>query len=377
MSLPEIRREMPAVDRWVYMNTGTTGPLPLRAIRTMENQSQTEAEQGRIDPEVHRKAAELKEELRKRWAEMVGAAPTSIALTHNTTEGVGLALAGLEWNEDDEVITTNLEHSGVIMPLHLLSQRRGVRVRFVDLGTGEVDMIAALERALTPRTRMIAFSHVSYRTGAVLPMEQAAAWAREKGVWTLVDGAQGVGALPLRLSGTGVDFYAMPGQKWLCGPEGCGALYVAEDRLDEVNPTLVGWAGLRRMGPWPEVVYHPDARKFEVSSASVPLFAGMLASLQFVEEVGREPVYRRTRRLAGLFRSRLREMAGVRVVTPEDHAGLVTFEVDGQSPEAVLERLRSRGVLMRTIPGSPWVRASLGFFNSEDEIDRAVAAIGP
>ncbi|MBX6395844.1 MAG: aminotransferase class V-fold PLP-dependent enzyme, partial [Alicyclobacillaceae bacterium] len=281
-------------------------------------------------------------------------------------------LMGLVWRDGDEILTTNLEHSGVIMPLHLLSRRRGVKVTFLDLGAGEVDMVEALEDAVTPRTRLVAFSHVSYQTGAVLPMERVAEWARNRGIWTLVDGAQGVGALPLRLGETKVDFYAMPGQKWLCGPEGCGALYVAADRLEEVQPTLVGWAGLRQMGPWPDVRYHEDARKFEVASASAPLFRGMLTSLRFGKEIGREGIYGRIRRLAGRLRSNLMELPGVTVATPDDHAGLVTFEVKGERPETVLERFRSEGVLMRTIPARPWVRASVGFFNSEEEVDRVV-----
>lgn len=375
MSLDQIRHEMPAAKRWIYMNTGTTGPLPERVMRAVEKQTAAEVDRGRIDPDLHQRVSELKETLRRAWAELTGATTASIALTQNTTEGIGLALAGLDWQAGDEVVTTNLEHSGVIMPLYLLASRKGVEIRFIDLGIGEKNMIAALEEAVTARTRMIVFSHVSYQTGAVLPMEHVASWARERGLWTLVDGAQGVGALPLNLKQTGVDFYAMPGQKWLCGPEGCGALYIAEDRLDQVRPTLVGWAGLKQMGPWPEVVLHQDARKFEVASFSAPLFAGMLESLRFGEEVGWPGIYRRTHRLAARFRSLLGEVPGVQVVTPDNHAGLVSFEVRGRKPEEVLEGLRARGILMRTIPRTPWVRASLGFFNSEEDVDRALEGV--
>ncbi|MDI3327593.1 MAG: aminotransferase class V-fold PLP-dependent enzyme [Alicyclobacillaceae bacterium] len=371
-SLEAVRDEMPAVRKWIYFNTGTTGPMPLRTVRAMEEEFALEAREGRIDPAVQRRAEEIKRELRREWAELVGAPAESIALTQNTTEGVGLALMGLEWNEGDEIITTNLEHSGVVMPLHLLSVRRGVRVRFLSLGAGEADMLEALERAWTPKTRMIAFSHVSYQTGAVLPMEEVAAWARSRGIWTLVDGAQGVGALPLQLERSGVDFYAMPGQKWLCGPEGCGALYISPGRLDEVRPTLVGWAGLRQMGPWPEIRYHEDARKFEVATTSVPLFRGMLTSLHFGRELGREAIYARIRAMAGRLRERLREVPGVEVVTPPAHAGLITFGIRDRRPEEVLGGFREAGVLMRTIPGTPWVRASVGFFNTEEELDRVV-----
>ena len=164
-----------------------------------------------------------------------------MGLTHNTTEGMNIGLSGLDWGAGDEVVTTTLEHGGALLPLYQLHRRHGVRITFADVGNGERDAaLTAIERAIHPGVRMVVLSHVTWGTGAVLPIGEIAQLAHEAGAQVLVDGAQSVGALPVDVHALDVDVYAFPGQKWLCGPEGTGGLYVKRAQLDAVQPTQIG-----------------------------------------------------------------------------------------------------------------------------------------
>src|SRR5262249_42664698 len=139
--------------------------------------------------------------------------PDEVALTTSTGDGLNVALLSLPWQAGDELITTTTEHTSLLLPLGMLRQRFGVVVRFVDLPADGAAM-AAMEARITPRTRLLALSHVSYATGAVAPLQSLVSMAHEHGVSVLIDGAQSFGAIPLGLSASGVDFYAVTGQKW-------------------------------------------------------------------------------------------------------------------------------------------------------------------
>ncbi|MFZ2422508.1 MAG: aminotransferase class V-fold PLP-dependent enzyme, partial [Anaerolineae bacterium] len=243
LTLDQIRQELPAVQRAVYLNTGSNGPLPRAAAVAMAEAAARELNEGRIVPTAWQVFSETKIRLREDFAALLHAPPTSVALTHSTTEGVNLALWGLNWQAGDEVITTTLEHPGVTVPLTLLRQRAGVTVRFAEVGLGQAERVLdALSRAFTRRTRLVALSHVSYSSGAVFPLAEIVELAHRHGAWVLVDAAQSLGAIPVDVTALGVDFYACSGQKWLCGPEGAGALYVHPDRFDDLLPAFGGYS---------------------------------------------------------------------------------------------------------------------------------------
>jgi L-cysteine/cystine lyase len=204
----------------------------------------------------------------------------------------------------------------------------------------------------------------------VLPLRDIAELARRHGLLVIVDGAQSAGQVPVDLHALGIDVYAMAGQKWLCGPEGTGLLYVRRDRFADIAPTYVRYGQSEPSG-----YFMPErgAMRYESGEFSGPIIAAQSAGLAWLrDEVGLEWALDRIAALGGDFRRRLGEIDGVSIVTPERAmAGLVNFNIDGWHPRRVMEALFQRGYTIRYVDSQPCVlsaRASLGWWNTEQEV---------
>ncbi len=377
-----IRDQMPVTRRKVFLNTGTSGPLATRTTAAMQEEMARELEEGRAGVQSFRRFGEIKTALREAFARLVNARPAEIALTHHTTEGMNIVTHGLNWQPGDEVVTTTLEHEGGLLPLFVLKQRQGVTVKVVRLAPDDSpeEMVARLEEAFSPRTRLLVFSHVAWNTGQRLPLAPLATMARRHGVLTLVDGAQSAGAIPLDLPASGVDFYALPGQKWLCGPEGIGALYVRRERLALVAPTFAGYASLENPTLYDLTGYFlpaRGARRFETGTVYRPAMRAMADNLDWLErEVGWEWVYGRIAHLFDYTRRALSDLPGVTLITPPGpQAGLLTFTLDGYDPARIVTRLAEQGIIIRFLPHPYALRVSTGFYNTPADIDRLIAAL--
>jgi len=208
------------LDRLAYLNAGTTGPLARRTHAAMRERLRADVEGGRGGPPYFEEMLRARRDVRAALAATIAVPPELLALTSSTTEGCNIVLAGLGLGPEDEVVTTDVEHFGLIGPLHA----SGARVRVAPVGTGPPEQaLEAILGAVTPRTRLIAVSHVAWTSGnSLLPDELK----RRSGLPVLVDGAQSVGAIEVDASP--FDFYTVSGQKWLCGPDPAGALYVAD-----------------------------------------------------------------------------------------------------------------------------------------------------
>lgn len=374
-----IRSDLPVTRRVAYLNTGTAGPLPGVTAAAMEEAAAAELSEGRIGMESFHGFFERLSGLRESLAGFLGADPDEIALTHHTTEGMNIGLWGIDWRPGDEIVTTTLEHGGGLLPIYLLHRRQGVKVTFVDCGHGGYEAtLEAMRRALHPGVRMVVLSHVTYQTGAILPLREIADLAHEAGAAVLVDGAQSVGAIPVSMHEQGADFYAFPGQKWLCGPEGTGGLYVRRERLAELQQTYIGGFGVEfhsfradRVGFEPA----EGARRYEVGSLYRPGIVGLATSLSWVGAAG--PIFPAIAELSRYCQERVRELPGAEVLTPasEQPSGLVTVRLPDVDVEACLAFLAGRGVLIRSIPENGAFRISCGFYNTRQEIDRAVALL--
>ncbi len=371
-----LRELLPVTQRVAYLNTGSVGPLPTPVAEVMREWSERELREGRAGAAALQAAQELRARARTALAGLVGADPSEIALTHFTTEGINIVVWGIDWRPGDEIVISNLEHPAVFLPAWAVEQRLGVKVVVADLGLGDRDPVTAVAAALSERTRLVVLSHVAYCTGALLPVAEIAHLAHEHGVPLLVDGAQAVGALPVDVGQLGVDFYAIPGQKWLLGPEDTGALYVHREHLATLRQTFVGYASMAQMTFGQPFVPHADARRFEVGSRNAPAIAGQAASVTWLrEEVGVEWAQARAARLVARARAGLAEIPGVRVVTPPACAGLLAFTVAGAEPERLAARLDARGVIIRSLRAPRALRASFGFFNTEEDVDRLLTAL--
>lgn len=373
--LARLRAQLPALERGVYLNNGTTGPLPEPAAQAMQAELRHELLEGRVAPEHYPRLLRLERRLREALARLLGADPHEIALTSSTTEGMNLALLSLRWRPGDEVITATTEHPGGLFPVHVLRHRYGVTVRMADLREPGRDPVAAVRELLTPRTRLVAISHVAWGTGERYPIDELAELAHRHGALIAVDGAQGAGATPLNLHAAGVDFYAFPGQKWLLGPEGTGGLFVRAAVQGELLPVFAGYASAQAHHPF-DFLPHPDARRFEWAGRHGVALAGLLAAVEWLDEqVGLNWAVRRIHALAERLRDQLTQQRGATVVTPRSHAGLVTVRLEGTDPEEAARRLLRQGFWVRSVPVPPGVRVSCGFYNSEDEIDQVARAL--
>jgi L-cysteine/cystine lyase len=375
--LAGLRDQLPAVERTAYLNAGTNGPLPVVAHEALVAASQSELEWGRIGPGISEGATADRKRLRAQIAAIFGADADEIALMRSTTEGLNVAIFGLDWQRGDEVITANLEHGGLFSPLGLLAHRHGVAIRTVDLGYGDGDVVAQLAAAITPRTRVIAISHLQWSSGAIMPLRELAAEARHRGIVTIVDAAQAAGQIPVDLHDLGVDAYALSGQKWLCGPGGSGALYVRRESLALTRPTYIRYGGFDPTG---FVLPRAGAERYEMGEIYNPATRAQAAALRWlVDEVGLDWAYRRIASLGKRCWEGLREVPGVSVITPADRmAGIVCFNVGGWPAKAVADALGQRGFIIRHVDQPPCpvsVRVSTGWWNSEDEIDGFVAAV--
>lgn len=375
----EIRSQLPAVQRKVYMNTGTNGPLPRVAAEAMAELARAEYEEGRIGMESWAAKAALKPAARDALAQAFNVKSSEIALTQLTTEGMNVMIHGVDWQRGDEAIITNLEHPGGQLPLYVVARRQGVRIKLANLGVGEGDVPGKIERLITKRTRALVISHLAWNTGAVLPLKEIVETCRRHDVLVLVDAAQSAGSMDPRLNEIDPDGYAMPGQKWMCGPEGTGSLWISESRASWFEQTYVNYGnamgGVDNLGGY----FTPtaSAARFDRIATYFPLIAGQKAATEWlVNDVGLDWAYSRIASLGQLAHDTLSNIDGVSVMTPKGNmAGLVSFNLEGVTPADLVKALDDRGFILRTIPDPACVRVSTGFYNTEEEIENLGAAI--
>ena len=380
--LAMIRDAMPATAKLAYFNAGSVGPIATITVNAIQEGNTAELSEGRANMAAFMRSKQTTNDLRALMAQLVNAGLDEITITHNTTDGMNIAAHGLNWQPGDEIITTKLEHPGGLLPFYVLRERFGVVVKIIDIPAdiSPDEVIDRFEAAITPRTRLLAFSHVAWNTGMCLPLTGIVAMAHRHHVLSAVDGAQGAGAVPLDLPATGVDFYALPGQKWLCGPEGIGALYVRRESLSLLRPTFVGYRSMDPDGGHDWAGYYTpqkDARRFEAATVYRPAIKGMVANLNWLQEtVGWGWIYARIAHLAEYAHRALSALPGVTVITPPGpQAGLITFNVDGYDPPRVMTKLGEEGIVLRFVPTPHALRISTGFYNSEADIDRLVAGL--
>jgi L-cysteine/cystine lyase len=378
--LAAVRDALPALGAGIYLNTGLAGPLPAEAAAAMDELAGWQVRTGRAHPDDYPALLDRLGEARAGIAAILATDVGSIALTRATTEGMNIAAWSIDWQPGDRIVTTSQEHAGCLGPLIAVRDRFGLELDIADIGDGGDDdrTVAAIAAAIRPQTRLVALSHVLWTTGARLPIARVAALAHEHGAVVAIDGAQAVGAVPVSVGEIGADFYALSGQKWLLGPEGTGALWVAPHALARARPSHAGWFGFERIGLDADFAWQPDARRFETSGFYPPAVAGFARSCGWLSMyVGLAWLHDRGMALARAAADRLATIPGVAVLTPRDAmATLITFRIAGWPAERALDELGARVfAIARIIAPLDAIRISVGFFNSAAEIERFAAAV--
>jgi len=352
-----LRAEFPVLKELAYLNAGTDGPLATAAIAAAVAELERECAGGRAQAHFERRS-ELTTALRGAYAAMLGCETADLALTTCTTEGIAQTIGGLELGPGDEIITSDEEHPGLLGALAAEIELRGVTVREVPL--------AEVAQAVGPSTALVACSHVGWVSGSVAPVELA-----ELDVPVLLDGAQGVGAVPVDVGALGCDAYAGAGQKWLCGPDGTGSLWVSAGLRERLSVCRRGYANLADPNRGLDAEVHEDARRFDTMSLNAETIACALAAIRLLESAGWAAVHEHARTLAARLAELLAERG--RQPAPRGSSTLVSFH----SPDPLGERalLAEHGVIVRNIPDRPWLRASVGAWNDERDLERLVETL--
>jgi L-cysteine/cystine lyase len=344
------RGALPVSREHAYLDTGSIGPVSTVFAEALARSTDEDLRAGRALMRRYDRMAEAREKIRSEIASLLGVAAQEIVLTRSTTDGIRTLLARHPWSPGDEIVTTQLEFPPCIDAIGELARGGEVSVRTAEVPATNVDGLAWLERCMTPKTRLIAVSGVAFTQGMRLPIERIAEFASANGVHTLVDGAQLVGAATPDLAGTAIDFLAMPLQKWICGPEGLGALYVRGDTLPPgTRDQLVhGW----------------------------PVLEAAAEHLEWMREsLGWPWIHERTTTLAAHARDVLQGNDSIRVVTPNAHAGLVSVQCARGTTSKIVDRLHAKRMIVRHRPELDLLRISTAFFNTEEEIDRFASII--
>jgi L-cysteine/cystine lyase len=359
MTVEQARAAYPVLERTAYLNAGTFGPLAQVTQDTMARQQRLELAHGRAGPAYFERMLGLRESVRTKLASVLGVEPAHVALTSSTTESCNLVLAGLGLEAGDEVVTTDCEHFGLIGALAV----SGATPRIAAIRDRPAEQ--ALEVILAevgPRTRLLALSHVAWTTGNRLPVAELKA-ATELPM--LVDGAQSAGAIPVEASA--FDFYTVSAQKWLCGPDATGALFVREpEQLALTAPSYFSQADYDLS----HGTFEPKsgAARFDPGWISTASLAGLEAALDLHPDWR----YERAAEMAARCRALLEER--YEVVTAPGQATLVSIRTP-DDPAELAVRAYERGIVVRDLPGTGLLRVSCGYWTSDEDLERLLAAL--
>lgn len=358
MNFQDARAQFPVLDEVAYLNAGSMGPLARATVEAMAAQELADLELGRGGQAYIDTMLELRRRVRAGLAATIGVPPENVALTTSTTEGCNIVLSGLRLQAEDEIVTTDSEHFGLLGALSV----SGATVRVAAVRTLPPERaLETIIAQVSPRTRLIALSHVSWQTGNLLPIEEI---QDATGLPMLVDGAQSAGAIAVEAAR--YDYYTVSGQKWLCGPDATGGLYVLDpEALHVALPTYFSQDGYDENGTFKP---RAGAARFDSGWVPTPSLAGLEAALGTAPHWAARHATEISARGWTLLANRFQ------VVTAPGQANLVSFVPDGD-PAETARRLFDLGVVVRDMPGTPWLRISCGWWTSDQDLERLIASL--
>ena len=378
--LAAVRAALPSLSAAIQLNTGSVGPMPAEAAAAMAQLADYERDFGRAQVEYWDESKQRIDEARAGVAAVLGGELDEVAITHAATDGMNAGTWSLDWRDGGRAVTTCHEHPAGVGPLYMIADRHGVDLGFAEFtgNASDDEIVARFDRLITPGTKLVSISHVLWTTGLVMPVRRIADIAHERGALMLVDGAQAAGAIPVSVRDLGADMYAIPAQKWLLGPEGLGALWVRRELLEDARSTFATYFTFASVDSRGNRSLTEDARRFQSVGFHRPSIVGMARSIGWLTMyVGLDFVYRHGAEMAHYAADRLAEIDGVELLTPRDRmAGLITFRIRGWEIQPALDELQARTfAIARTLPLVDGLRMSVGFWTTEDEIERFLEGV--
>lgn len=347
-----------------YLNAGTTGAMPRAVVEAEARYQRMLAENPRI--RSHFEQEVVPTIVRKKAADVLGASLDETALTHNTTEGLNIVAHGLPLKAGDHVVITDQEHGGHLEPWRLRTKRDSL-----DLTLAKIPIplpnagafVDAIARAITPRTKVIAFPLIPTTVGMITPAKEVCALARSKGIWTLVDGAHASGQIRLNVRDIGCDFFATSPHKWLHAPLGNGIFYARKEMQDTLWP-LTGAAGWDKFG---------DARKYSAfGNRSWATAMALGDAIDFANAIGIDKIEARLRSLTTSFKNRLLTLPGIEPLSPTDPAlycGMSAYRTVKLKPRDLVTYLKDKHKII--VGGkAEGIRIDISYYISPQQLDR-------
>jgi L-cysteine/cystine lyase len=376
-----VNQQFPALANKAYFNYGGQGPMPQAALDEIFAAYQKIQSQGPFGLKTNEWVVREANLTRQAIGSELGVTADSIALTENVTMGCNISLWGIDWQPGDRILLSDCEHPGVIASIKEICRRFRVGVDLfpllATLNTG--DPVAVITAHLQPQTRLVVFSHVLWNTGQVVPVAEISATIRrypsQRQIQILLDGAQSVGMLPLKLDELGIDFCAFTGHKWWCGAEGVGGLYINSNARASLQPTFIGWRSLDYNSPNLPLI--GDSRQYEVATSAYPLYSGLRAAIATHQAWGSAiDRYSQIVNLATYLWQRLKQIPGITCLSQTaPQSGLVSFQVGTQNHAKLVQSLEQNNFYLRTIVDPDCIRACTHYFTTTDEIDRLIEFI--
>jgi len=349
-----IRAALPATGAGIYLDTATAGPLSLDGLQAMRELLSYEERVGRADVDSREASQERAAEASAVLAALIGADPDAVELVPGTTMGLAWAARLPAWRPGQRIVTSDREHPAVLAMLEALAAQRDLQLVRVPVGgvSAEDDLVARFEAAMDRRTGLLVISHVTWDTGSVLPVARLAALARAAGAWSVIDGAQAIGAIAVDVPGLGADVYAFSGYKWLLGPHGVGGLWRSPRALAAAGPPAT-------------TLHRPSVVALGRTVGWLEMHVGLAWALE------------RSARLAAATATMLAAIPGVELLTPDPPpATIVTFRIVGW-PSAVAHAALARRAfaICEAVESLDAIRASVTWFNTTPELERFVGAV--
>ncbi len=373
----------------VYLDSAATTQKPDAVIRAVSGYYQEYA------ANVHRgayaiaeRATERYEGARERIADFIDIPSRQVIFVRGTTDAMNTIAVG--WGNrfvqaDDEILVSELEHHSNIVPWQMLARRTGATLKVWPASEDGVLSLEELDRLLTPKTRLLAVTHVSNVLGTVNPVQDIVRLAHDKGVYVVVDGAQGVPHQPVSLQHLDADFYAFSGHKML-GPTGIGVLAAKEELLQEMNPVQYGGDMIREVGytfsTWNDLPW-----KFEGGTQNIAGVIGLAAAIDVLSEIGFDGIEEHEREITTYAMEQLSDIPDLRIFGPRDHRGpVVSFTLGTLHPHDLATSLDRSGIairsghhcaqwLMKKFQVPAMARASFYIYNSKEDVDALVNAL--
>ncbi len=376
--IQQLRAETKGTAHKLHFNNAGASLPPDVVVETVVNYLQEEALQGGYEAELNNK--QRLEDVYTLIAKLLNAQKDEIAVVENASTAWWIAFSGVGFKTGDEVITCEYEYVTNLIGLLHAQKTYGITVKLVPNDDNGNFSLAALEQAITPRTKLIAVTHIGSGTGGVLPVADIGKIARKHNILYLLDACQSVGQVPVDVQEIGCDMLAVTGRKYLRAPRGTGFLYVRKELQDVLKPTFMDGFSAPKVS-LDSYTTRDDARRFELYEKNRALVLGLGKAVEYALHIGVDRIWLRIQYLANLLRQQLQTVEGVTVHDiGGEQCGIVTFSVNGVESEAIKNRLAenhinvSVGLAKSTLfyasknqLGS-LVRASVHYYNTEEEI---------